>query len=140
MNKLFLIGLFVILIIPIVKAEPVLVPISKTNGQQISKNNANDVDLGPYIRNLQRTIKYNWNPPKNNVQKPVVTSFVIAKNGNLLNYVIKKSSGDKLVDEAAIMAIKNSAPFNPLPSDLKENRIEIQFIFDYNVFSAFRTK
>lgn len=145
MNKLFLIYLLIVLTIFTTQAKSAINPDGSTKTYLTrpiasQKTNADDIYLGPYIRNLQRTVKLNWNPPENSAQKRVVTSFVIAKNGNLLNYLIKESSGDKLLDEAAITAIKKSAPFLPLPFNLKEDSIKIQLTFGYNVLSASRTK
>lgn len=93
-------------------------------------------DFGPYMRELQRRIKMNWNPPKGNESKRVVLLFKIAKDGRLLSCSVYKSSGLPSADNAAINAVKLTAPFKPLPSDFKGQSIDIQFTFDYNVFGA----
>lgn len=93
-------------------------------------------DFGPYMRELQRRIKMNWNPPKGNESKRVVLLFKIAKDGRLLSCSVFKSSGLPGADNAAIQAVKLTAPFKPLPADFKGQSIDIQFTFDYNVFGA----
>ncbi len=93
-------------------------------------------DFGPYMRDLQRRIKLNWTPPKGNESKQVVLLFKIAKNGQLLSCRVFKSSGFPAADQAALNAVKLSAPFRPLPVDYKGNNIEIQFTFDYRVFGG----
>lgn len=93
-------------------------------------------DFGPYMRELQRRIKMNWNPPKGNESKRVVLLFKIAKDGRLLSCSVYKSSGLPSADNAAINAVKLTAPFKPLPADFKGQSIDIQFTFDYNVFGA----
>ncbi len=93
-------------------------------------------DFGPYMRDLQRRIKMNWNPPKGNESKRVVLLFKIAKDGRLLSCSVFKSSGLPSADNAAINAVKLTAPFKPLPTDFKGQSIDIQFTFDYNVFGA----
>lgn len=93
-------------------------------------------DFGPYMRELQRRIKFNWNPPKGNESKRVVLLFKIAKNGQLLSCRVFKSSGLPAADQAALNAVKLTAPFRPLPAEYKGNSIDIQFTFDYNVFGA----
>ena len=93
-------------------------------------------DFGPYMRELQRRIKMNWNPPKGNESKRVVLLFKIAKDGRLLSCSVFKSSGLPSADNAAINAVKLTAPFKPLPADFKGQSIDIQFTFDYNVFGA----
>ena len=91
-------------------------------------------DFGPYMRELQRRIKMNWDPPKGNESKRVVLLFKIAKDGRLLSCSVFKSSGLQNADKAAINAVHLAAPFRPLPPEFKGQSIDIQFTFDYNVF------
>ena len=95
-------------------------------------------DFGPYMRELQRRIKLNWDPPKGNESKRVILLFKIAKDGRLLSCRIHKSSGMPSADQAALKAVELTAPFRPLPADFRGKSIEIQFTFDYNVFNASR--
>jgi len=93
-------------------------------------------DFGPYMRELQRRIKMNWDPPKGNESKRVVLLFKIAKDGRLLSCSVFKSSGLPNADKAALNAVHLAAPFRPLPPEFKGQSIDIQFTFDYNVFGA----
>lgn len=93
-------------------------------------------DFGPYMRDLQKRIKMNWDPPKGNESKRVVLLFKIAKDGRLLSCSVFKSSGLPGADKAAINAVQATAPFRPLPPEFKGPSIDIQFTFDYNVFGA----
>lgn len=95
-------------------------------------------DFGPYMRELQRRIKMNWDPPKGNESKRVVLFFKIAKDGRLLSVRVSRSSGVQAADRAAISAVELTAPFKPLPPEFKGQSVDIQFTFDYNVFSASR--
>ncbi len=95
-------------------------------------------DFGPYMRDLQRRIKLNWDPPKGNESKTVVLLFRIAKDGRLLSCKVHKSSGLQSADQAALKAVELTAPFRPLPGDFKGQNIDIQFTFDYRVFGASR--
>lgn len=95
-------------------------------------------DFGPYMRELQRRIKLNWDPPKGNESKTVVLLFKIAKDGRLLSSKIHKSSGLPTADQAALKAVELTAPFRPLPADFKGQSIDIQFTFDYRVFGGTR--
>ena len=92
--------------------------------------------FAPYMRELQRKIKLNWDPPKRDSSKSVTLFFKIAKDGSLVSYRIEKSSGDQEIDDAAIKALKSAEPFRPLPSEYKGNTIDIKFNFDYNVISS----
>lgn len=91
-------------------------------------------DFGPYMRDLQRRIKMNWEPPKGNESKRVVLLFTIARDGRLISHRVYKSSGLQAADRAAMHAVELTAPFKPLPPEYKGNSIDIQFTFDYNVF------
>lgn len=95
-------------------------------------------DFGPYMRELQRRIKLNWDPPKGNESKTVILLFKIAKDGRLLSCKVNRSSGLPSADQAALKAVELTAPFRPLPADFKGQSIDIQFTFDYRVFGASR--
>lgn len=93
-------------------------------------------DWGPYMRELERRIKRNWNPPKGDSSKRVVVYFKIARDGKLLAVNVSRSSGVPLADQAARAAIELTAPFAPLPPEYKGSSIDIDFTFDYNVLGA----
>jgi len=93
-------------------------------------------DFGPYMKELQRRIKMNWDPPKGNESKRVVLLFKISKDGRLLSIKVHKSSGLEAADTAAMNAVKLTAPFKPLPAEFKGQNVDIQFTFDYNVFGG----
>ena len=95
---------------------------------------AKEVDFGPYMREMQRKIKLNWNPVKSETSSSVVLKYQIKKDGSLGEYSVLKSSGDKKVDNSAIKALKKSFPFRPLPKAFAGDKIDVQFTFNYNVF------
>ena len=92
-----------------------------------------EADFDSFLKKTQKDIKKNWNPPKLNRSKRVVVLFKVAKDGKLLENKIIKSSGDIDVDNAAIKALYDTAPFDPLPKEFDGESIDIQFTFDYNV-------
>lgn len=96
-------------------------------------NTQSEPDFKPFMKNLQEKIKRNWNPPQVNSAQKVVVKMKIAKDGQLLSVNIIKSSGVQIVDNAAMYAVRASAPFNPLPADCKEPSVDVEFTFDYNV-------
>ena len=97
----------------------------EASNASVSKTTAKDVkqepDFGPYMKDLQQTIKKNWTPPRGRESKRVVTAFSIARDGRLLDIKVKESSGIKEVDELAIKAVKLTAPFKALPSDFNSS-------------------
>lgn len=94
-----------------------------------------DVDFGPYMADLQRRIKRAWFPPKGNESKTVKVVFKVHRNGTMSNLRLARSSGLAIADQAALKAVKNAAPFRPLPKGAP-NDVDIQFTFDYNVFKS----
>lgn len=103
---------------------------------QNNDTNKDDVDFGPYMRDLQRRIKMNWDPPKGTESKRVVVLFKIAKDGRLLSSKIMQSSDIYDVDRAALNAVELTEPFRQLPPDFKGKSVDIQFTFDYNTFGS----
>ncbi|MBQ4123292.1 TonB C-terminal domain-containing protein [bacterium] len=93
-------------------------------------------DFGPYMKELQRRIKMNWDPPKGNESKRVVLLFTISRDGRLMSVKVYRSSGLQTADNAAVNAVKLTAPFRPLPPEFRGNSVDIQFTFDYNVLGA----
>lgn len=90
--------------------------------------------FGGYMRNMQKKIKLNWNPPHGTFSNKVVLVFKINRDGKVPDYKVLNSSGDNAVDSAAIDALLKSAPFEPLPSGYKGQNVQVQFAFDYNVY------
>jgi TonB family protein len=93
------------------------------------------VEFGPYIVEVDRSINHGWTPPAGNESKRVVVQFKIHRGGELSNLRFDHSSGLAIADQAALKAIENAAPFKPLPKGAPDT-IDIQFVFDKNVFSG----
>jgi TonB family protein len=94
-----------------------------------------DVDFGPYMADLQRRIKKHWFPPKGNESKKVVVVFKVHSGGELSALRLDRSSGVAIADNAALKAVEDAAPFRPLPAGAPDS-VDIQFTFDYNVFTG----
>ncbi len=88
-----------------------------------------------YMKELQKEIKKNWTPPKDNESNCVVVLFSIMKDGTLLNIKIKNSSGIYEVDEEAVKAVKLAFPYKALPSEYKGDRVDVDFTFDNKVLN-----
>lgn len=98
-----------------------------------AKNIVNTYDISSYVNELQRTIKWNWKPPKGMENKKVELFLRIAKDGKLIILNVKKTSEIAEVDNAALNAVKKSVPLQPLPSGYKKSYLNVVFTFDYNV-------
>ena len=108
--------------------------VQATNLAEVYSNsdatNFQEIDFNPYIRDLQRRIKYNWKPPESNTTHKTVVFMKIDKNGKLLSCKIHKTSGLRKMDNAAINAVK-ATTFRPLPSDYNGQSVDIIFSFNY---------
>ncbi len=101
---------------------------------------AADADFGPFMSDLERRIKRSWNPPRNSRSKRVVVKMYVSRDGRLVRLNVMKSSGDDIADDAALNAVRASAPFKPFPPEVREEVLPIEFTFDYNVFSPQASK
>lgn len=93
-----------------------------------------DIDYMPYVKSVQYRIKRHWSPKHfpNNLRS--IVKFKIHRNGSLSDLKTEKSSGNLSIDQSALSAVQESAPFDPLPAGSPDDDIDIQFTFDYNVF------
>jgi TonB family protein len=107
------------------------------SGQSTGEDSGDDqdIDFGPYLAAMQRRIKKAWFPPKGNESKRVTLKFDIQRDGSVTNVRLQASSGVQVVDDAAIQAVQNAAPFAPLPKG-SPDELDIKFTFDYNVFNG----
>ncbi|MBY0551615.1 MAG: TonB family protein [Candidatus Obscuribacterales bacterium] len=94
-----------------------------------------DDKLGPYIAAMQAKVRSLWNPPDGVVDRKVITVFSIDSAGAVSNIKIKQSSGSQVVDESAIKAVNDAAPFEAMPPGAT-TRLDVQFELDYNVHDA----
>ena len=87
-----------------------------------------------FYRNLEKSIKRAWHPPKGNESKRVIVHFKVHKGGDISNLRTQRSCGVALADEAALKAVTDAAPFGPLPPRANDP-MDVQFTFDYDAFN-----
>jgi TonB family protein len=99
---------------------------------------AEGVDFGDYLKRLQASMKRDWyaRMPEAALrgEKGTVTiEFHIQPDGSIFpgELRIKTSSHDEDLDQAAFEAIRNSAPFEPLPAAFHGPSIKVRCFFDY---------
>jgi hypothetical protein len=90
-----------------------------------------DVDMSPYISTVQRRIYRNWRPSLELSSLTSEYTLVISRTGALLNYRLKRSSGNALFEELATSAI-TATTFPPLPTGYRGQSVVIDFYFDYD--------
>jgi protein TonB len=57
---------------------------------------------------------------------------VIAADGKLDDIVVRRSSGDQLLDQAALKILRLAAPFEPLPPAIREDYDVLRFAYEWD--------
>lgn len=99
------------------------------------------VDFSEYVTHTLQPIKRNWvakmpegaKQPKMEKGK-VSVRFGILKSGALDEVpTVEVSSGDKVLDNAAVAAVRASTPFERLPESFRGPKMELRLTFLYNL-------
>ncbi len=75
---------------------------------------------------VESVLKYPELAAMSGLQGTLYIKFDIMKDGSLGDLELLKSSGYKILDDEALRAIRNAAPFQPLPDDWKMERYSIR--------------
>ncbi len=57
---------------------------------------------------------------------------VIAADGRLDDIVVRRSSGDKALDQAALKILRLAAPFAPLPDNIRADYDVLRFAYEWD--------
>lgn len=90
------------------------------------------VDFAPFMMEVERILKSNWNPPTSAVSRVTGVTFKVAKDGTVSEIRLSKSSGDSLMDAVGIKAVQKAARVAALPAGSPET-VDVEFTFSYNV-------
>lgn len=97
------------------------------------------VDLSPYLNTVIRTVQENWyalipakahEPEKK--QGKVSIEFSILRDGKITGAAVASSSGDEVLDRAALASILASSPLPALPAKITAPRLALRLHFQYN--------
>jgi protein TonB len=61
---------------------------------------------------------------------------VIGGDGSLESIVVRRSSGDKSLDQAALKILRLAAPFEPLPESIRKNYDVLRFAYEWDFFEG----
>jgi hypothetical protein len=89
------------------------------------------IDWRPYVKELQLKIRRYWMPPFSNRKSHIVVAWKIHTNGTISNLIIEKHGLRQDENEAALNAVRASAPFEPLPKGA-DQVCDIEYTFDYD--------
>jgi len=68
---------------------------------------------------------------KKGYQGKILVAFKIDRDGKILNLSVSQSSGYKILDEAALDAVKEAGPYPPIPNELKKNFLKLKIPISY---------
>lgn len=86
-----------------------------------------------YLALIQSKIERHFRPPPGVRGEHMATvSFVITKDGSLINIGLIQSSGNLLIDQSAERAVRAAGRFPPLPPQYEQGELGINFEFVVN--------
>lgn len=114
------------------------VPVNGSGAEILSDTQG--VDFQNYIKRMLAAVKQSWSnvmpeEAKMGAKGVVQVTFAILPDGSLSpeDPQLEKISGNRVLDNAAVEAIRNSAPFEPLPHEFHGPHLKLRIIFFYNV-------
>ncbi len=86
--------------------------------------------IKPMIENKK---KYPEKARRNDIEGEVRVRFIVARDGTIKDISLNTSSGTSILDNAALKAVRDAAPFPPLPSGLQTGVSEliVKLIYSY---------
>jgi periplasmic protein TonB len=105
--------------------------------------NTRDDRFASYLLHLKHKIQAVWIYPtvaaRSGIGGSLTVEFSIAKTGELLGVNLLDSSGQTILDDSAMKAIKSAAPYNPFPERMRAKRLRIKANFIYVTSNYFRS-
>jgi protein TonB len=89
-------------------------------------------ELLAYRGSVRKALERSKVYPHSRRSGTVLVKFTVGPSGQLLSRVVEKSSGNKLLDEAAIDAIERAAPFPPMPKEIAGEPIEMKVPYHFS--------
>jgi len=94
-----------------------------------------------YNRRLKQRIESIWVYPRDaaaqGIYGDLVIRFTILKNGDLGSVELVRTSGHKSLDDAAIKALQDGAPYWPLPKEWAMEAYTIEGLFIYTLYGYY---
>ncbi len=105
-------------------------------GEAVDINTAEYRYVG-YFTNMRKSIELVWNYPYEaavrGMEGKVILAFNIESDGTASRIKVIESSGFKILDDAIVRAIQLAAPFAPLPSNMKLEKLTVKGAFYYRL-------
>lgn len=86
-----------------------------------------------YLGKLRIHLERSKVNPRTNLMGTAVVRLTVKSDGELLAHRIVKSSGSKLLDNAALASIEKASPFPAIPDEVGRETIEVSVPFKFSV-------
>ncbi len=108
-----------------------VIAMRESSGEELlgGDTTAHHAYLGKLRTHLERS-KVN---PRTNLVGTAVVRLTVKTDGALVSQRIVKSSGSKVLDDAAMASIERASPFPPIPDDVGRETIEVSVPFRFTV-------
>jgi TonB family protein len=99
------------------------------------------VDFSQYTAKMSSDLKKHWyaampQAALTGEKGKAVVRFQIQRDGKVENISLEETSGKDVLDQAAVKAVRDSSPLDPLPSTFKGPYMVLRFIFLYNMSTS----
>ena len=79
-----------------------------------------------YLSEVQKALERSKVGSEAQLSGTVLIGFTISPSGQVLTREIKKSSGSKVLDDAAITVLDRAAPFPPMPHGVANGPLKLE--------------
>lgn len=109
---------------------------SQREGGEATVNiNTRELRYANYMQGVKNLVESVWRYPdqakREKITGTLLMRFTIDRDGNLVGIEMLRSSGEPLLDHAAIEAVRKSSPYAPLPDSWGVTRLHIHATFEY---------
>lgn len=122
----------------------VIAKLSKNHAQNKSSEGSQGLSFSAkefndwgYLQRLKEKIERVWQYPPEAAERGIYgdlyIKFIIDKKGKLVSIELLRTSGYRMLDDAAIKALKDAQPFWPLPEDWQKDYLTITGHFIYTL-------
>src|SRR5690606_11447720 len=84
-----------------------------------------------YLRKLSSHLRRRKVNPRSRATGTAVVSFTVDRSGRVISRKIAKSSGSKVLDDAAIASVERASPFPPFPSGVSGEPLQLTVPFRF---------
>jgi protein TonB len=86
-----------------------------------------------YLGKIRSHLERNKVNPRSTFIGTAVVKITVGTGGEIISRKIVKSSGSKVLDDAALASVEKASPFPPLPKALNSDHLDISVPFKFSV-------